>query len=261
MKVCAEEVGVAGSRCETTIFNGEYVLRELPAGQWLITFNAQATKQNLLSLAYPNKEIWEPPEPVTLGAGAEKTIDVALKTGGQIAGTVRAAATGTPTAGVRVCLTEAAALASLACLTTPSSGAYRFTAIWPGTFKVVFSAAPGEFPDSTPITDPYATQWWSGQPTYASAVPITVTPPMTVPGIDASLVQIPAPTSGTPTSAATTPAPAAVAVSARKTAKKLKCRTGYARRKVKGRLRCVRVQKHHKKNDDGKHKRRHKKSA
>ena len=261
VKVCAEQVGVTGSRCETTVSNGEYALRELPAGQWRITFDAQETKRNLLSLAYPNKEIWETPTPIALSPAEEKTVNVALKTGGQITGTVSLAATGAPAAGVRVCLTEAEFFASLACLTTPSSGAYRFTAIYPGSFKVVFSAAAGEFPDSTPIADPYSTQWWSGQPSYATAVPIAIAPPATIAGIGASLT-LPSTLSTAAAPVATTGAPATVAVSAAKAkAKKRRCRTGYARRKVKGKLRCVKAKTAAQKHKKAKHKKRHKKSA
>jgi hypothetical protein len=263
VKVCVEQVGVAGSRCEKTTSAGDYAFNGLAAGEYLITFERQAPDQNLLSLAYPNKEIWETPTPVTLTPGGEKTVNVALKTGGQISGTVRLAATGTPVAGVRVCLTEAEFFASLACLTTPSSGAYRFTAVYPGKFKVIFSAAAGQFPDSTPIADAYATQWWNGQPTYATATPITVTPPAVVAGIDAALAPPAAPVAVTPTTTTTTTPPAAAgAVAAVKAkSKPLKCRTGFAKRKVKGVLRCVKVQKHHKKVSHSKHKKHKKKKA
>jgi Carboxypeptidase regulatory-like domain len=248
VEVCVERVGVAGSLCETTASTGEYAFDNLVAGEWLVTFEPLGPKQNLLSLAYPDKEIWETPTPVTLSPGGEKTINVALKTGGQISGTVRLAATGAPTAGVRVCLTEAEFFASLACLTTPSSGAYRFTSVWPGKFKVIFSAAAGEFPDSTPIADAYSTQWWNGQPTYATAMPITVTPPATVAGIDAALTPISAPLAITPTPSATTASPTAATTGAVAAAtaksKPRKCRSGFARRKVMGVLRCVKVQKH-----------------
>jgi hypothetical protein len=257
VKVCVEEVGVSGSTCETTDGSGDYTLSHLPAGQWLIRYKAQGAAQNLLSLSYPNKEIWETPAPVTVSPGGEKTINVTLKTGGQITGTVRLAATGVPVAGVRVCLTEAEVFASLACLTTPSSGIYRFTAVWPGHFKVVFSAAAGEFPDATPITDAYTTQWWNGQPTYGTAAPIAVVSKGTVSPVDASLTPIAGAGSGTTMSdpSASTPAPPPVAVAAARASSKLpKCRTGYARRKVKGKVRCVKRQKHHKKTAHGKHK-------
>jgi hypothetical protein len=263
VEVCVKRVGVAGTLCETTEASGEYAFESLVAGEWLITFEPQGPKQNLLSLAYPNKEIWETPTPVTLSPGGEKTVNVALKTGGQISGTVRVAATGAPTAGVRVCLTEADFFASLACLTTPSSGAYRFTSIWPGKFKVVFSAAAGEFPDATPIADAYSTQWWSGQPTYATASPITVAPAGVVTGIDAALAPPAAPVTNAPapsatTSSATAAAGGAVAAASAKS-KPLKCRTGFVKRKVKGAARCVKAHKHHKK--AGKKHKKHKKTA
>ncbi|MBN9624023.1 MAG: carboxypeptidase regulatory-like domain-containing protein [Actinobacteria bacterium] len=262
VKVCATQVGVTGSRCETTGTDGKYGFPELPAGQWLLTFAAQGTSRNLLSLSYPNKEIWETPEPVTLSAGGHGTVNAKLKTGGQISGTVRVAATGTPVAGVRVCLTEANVFGSLACLTTPTSGAYRFIAVWPGSFKVVFSAAPGEFPDATPIVDTYSTQWWAGQPTYATASPITVFSGANIAAIDASLALIPGPVTDPPatTTTASVPAPAGAVAAVKKVSKPLKCKKGFAKRKVKGKARCVKLKKHVKKSK-GKHKKHGKKSA
>src|SRR6185312_4953215 len=147
------------------------------------------------------------------------------------------------------CLTESAEFAALACLTTPTTGLYRFIAIWPGSFKVVFSAAAADFPDANPIADAFSTQWWSGQSTYAMAAPIVVAPPATISGVDASLTPTPivttptTPTTATTTPATSAPAPAAVAVSAAKTTRKLKCKSGYAKRKVKGKLRCVKLKK------------------
>lgn len=257
VKVCAQQVGGAGPLCELTDSTGGYVFAALPTGEWGVTFNAQATGKNLLSMAYPNKEIWEPPTPVTLTPGENKVIDVPLRAGGQISGTVRTAATGAPAPGVRVCLTETSVFASLACLTTPSTGAYRFIAVWPGSFKVVFSATAGEFPDAAPIADTYATQWWNGQPTFGTAAPIAVAPSAAITGIDASLV-----TPSAPTTTSTAAKAAGVAVSAaRAKAKTPVCRKGYARRKVKGKPRCVKVKQHHKKKGHAKHKRHHKKSA
>ena len=243
VKVCVKQVGAAQPLCELTAADGGYTFGGLATGEWGITFNAQGTKENLLSLAYPSKEIWETPTPITLTPGAEETIDVALRIGGQISGTVRLAATGAPVAGVRVCLTESAEFAALGCLTTPINGRYSFIAVWQGSFKVVFSAAAADFPDAAPIADAYATQWWNGQPTYATAASIAVTPAVTVGGIDASLAP---PTTATPSTS--TPAATTVVVSAAKaTSKRLKCRTGYVKRKVKGKPGCVKRQKHHKK--------------
>ncbi len=251
VKVCVKQVG-AGPLCKMTDPSGEYVFPELQAGKWGVTFNASETGKNLLSLAYPKKEIWEEPTLQTLALGENKNISVVLRTGGQITGTVRSAATGAPVTGVRVCLTEANLFASLACVTTPSTGIYRFTRIWPGSFKVVYSAAAADFPDATPIADGYATQWWNGQPTYGTAVPITVAPSTTITGIDASLVTpiAPAITSSTPIPAAG----AVAAATAKPTSKKLKCRKGFTSRKLKGKLRCVKVKQHRKKKSHAKRK-------
>src|SRR6202012_4068296 len=83
VKVCVvEPVNSPQPVCEKTDQSGEYAVTNLVAGKWLITFKTQETGQNLLSLAYPNKEIWETPTPVTVSPGGQQTVNVALKTGG-----------------------------------------------------------------------------------------------------------------------------------------------------------------------------------
>jgi hypothetical protein len=116
----------------------------------------------------------------------------------------------------------------LGCLRTPSSGAYRFTRVWPGSYKVVFSPEPSgtEGPDS------YPTQWWGGQSTFASAVAIAITPPAIVNNIDASLTAPPVPAPATPV---TTVTPVVK--------KPPKCKRGFVKRKVHGKQRCVKRHK------------------
>jgi len=172
-------------------------------------------------------------------------VNAQLIPGGQISGTVRLAGSGAPLGGVLVCVTTTTSSVPLGCLRTPSSGAYRFTRVWPGTFKVVFSPEPKELFGPAGLIeavtmeaeegigpDPYPTQWWGGQSSFDSAAPIAITPPQMVTGIDASLVAPPGPPPPPP------PSPAPVA-------KKplLKCKRGFVRRKVHGKPRCVKRHK------------------
>jgi hypothetical protein len=87
---------------------------------------------------------------------------------------------------------------------SPASGKYRFTGLWAGTFKIVFSPEASEFEEAegegiTP--DAYPTQWWYGQSTFAAATSIAITPPSTVEGVDGSLGP------GPPAAATPSPAP------------------------------------------------------
>jgi hypothetical protein len=249
VEVCAFSV-TGGARCGESGGTGSYAIVGLGGVEFEVDFFAEGTGQGLLSEAYPLGLVTVPAH------GEVSGINAALQPGGQITGTVRLAATNAPLAGVRVCLSEAEFLESLGCLTTPASGAYRFYGLWNSSYKVVFSAASNEIFDPTPIVDAYPTQWWNGRPTFATATPIPVTAPATVSGIDGSLGPPPAvpPTSSTTPPAA--PAPATAVAATSKSGGAPKCRRGFAKRKVRGKQRCVKLHtaaRHHRRG--------HKKSA
>jgi hypothetical protein len=246
VEVCAS-ASTGGEGCGETSSLGAYRIIGLPAGTFDVEFFTYETGQNLLSQSY---ELG----PVTLTAGQERTgVNAALVAGGQVTGTVRAAADGAPLKGVDVCLTEASEAYPLACLTTPASGAYRFFGLWAGSFKVVFSPEASELEEGgfwELKPDAFPTQWWNGQATFAAATPIAATPGSTVAGIDGSLGPGPvAPPAVTPPSTGT-PAPAPVAAAPKPkpkpTAPKApaKCRKGFVKKKAKGQKRCVKARRH-----------------
>jgi len=215
-------------RCAKSNAAGEYVIDGLAGGVWNLYFYAQKAVADVVSEAYSGGAIEVSSGMVTSGVNAP------LGPGGQIAGTVRLAGTGAPVGGVQVCVTTASSPTPLGCVHTPSSGAYRFMRVWPGSYKVVFSPEPSgtEGPSSFP------TQWWGGQSTFAAAATIAITPPAIVGNIDAYFVAPPVPV---------TPAPAPVVK------KPLKCKRGFVKRKVHGKQRCVK--RHKAKPKPKKHKR------
>jgi hypothetical protein len=224
-------------RCAKSNAVGEYTIDGLAGGPrnlWTLYFYAQDAAADVVSGAYSGGA-------VEVSSGEPPTkVNAALGPGGQIAGTVRLAGTGTPVAGVQVCVTMAASPIPLGCVHTPNSGAYRFMRVWPGSYKVVFSPEPSgtEGPSSFP------TQWWGGQSTFASAALIEITPPAIVNDIDASLTALPTPTPVTPI-----PAPIAK--------KPLKCKRNFVKRKVHGKQRCVKRHKAKPKPRHGRHKAKH----
>jgi hypothetical protein len=246
-------------RCARTGAAGTYTIDGLVPGSWNVYFYAMKAKADVVSGPYTG----------TAGGAVEvgpqqalPGVNVALIPGGQIAGTVRLAGSGAPVGGVLVCATMGSSSIPLACLRTPSSGAYRFTRVWPGTFKVAFSPelkelyGPERLAEAEALeaeeaaaghgSDGYPTQWWSGQSSFAAATPIAITPPQIVTEINASLVAPPAPAATAPTVPVTPANPTPVA---RKPIP-LKCKRGFVKRKVHGKQRCVRRAKpkprHHK---------------
>jgi Carboxypeptidase regulatory-like domain len=242
-------------RCVESDAAGHYLIDGLVPGSWSIYFYAQKAKVDVVSGAYSGGSVTVTAEEAKKGEGATG-VNVALIPGGQIAGTVRLAGSGVPVGGVLVCVTMAAESVPLGCLRTPSSGAYRFTRVWPGSFKVAFSPEPKELfgpeglveAETMEATeglgpDSYPTQWWSGQSGFEAATPIAIAPPQIVSGIDASLVA--------PAATAAAPAPANPAPVVQKPL--LKCKRGFVKRKVHGKQRCV---KRHKAKPKPRHKRR-----
>ncbi len=240
VEVCASIQGEAPERCGLTDFNGHYTIHGLFAGSWEVAFYPYESGQDLVYQRDPT------PVPVATKANVQN-VNAALVAGGQIAGTARLAATGAPLAGVRVCLVYGPFVYTYGCLKTPASGAYRFTGLEEGPYKVVFSpetsellgpeAGPSEAARLAEAPDAYPTQWWNGKPSFATADSITVTPPAVITGIDGSL--------GPPPVAVVAPAPVTPAPIAAKPKTKpvLICHKGFAKRKVKGKQRCVKLHK------------------
>lgn len=244
--VCAFSTNGPGAGCAETNGVGGYTIVGLPAGLYEVEFEPVETEQDVVSESYAGGLVPVPAQGQVTG------INAALQRGGQIAGTVRAAANGAPLGGVEVCITEAGESWALGCLATPPSGAYRFTHVWAGEFKIVFSPEPSELENGKskkiPV-DSYPTQWWNGQSTFLAATPIGITPPAVVTGIDGSLG--PGPTVSPPAPAPTPPVTAIVQPKPKPKPKPLNCHRGLAKKKVKGKLRCVR--RHKPRHQTGKH--------
>jgi hypothetical protein len=246
VQVCAASTDETQFGCARTDAFGTYAIVGLGTGVYEVLFEPTGTGQNLLGQPY---ELG----PISLVAGAQRTgVDAALQPGGQIEGTVRAAATGAPLAGVEVCVTEASSTWPLACLETPASGGYRFLGAWTGSYKVVFSPEASELEEGEfweIAADGFPTQWWNGQSTFATATPIAIVAPGVASNIDGSLGPgPPAPPASTPSPAPSKPVTTVVKPPPKK--KPLQCHKGFAKKKVKGKARCVKRHKprrHHRK--------------
>jgi hypothetical protein len=213
-------------RCAQSNAAGEYAIDGLAGGVWNLYFYAQKAVADVVSEPYSGG-------PIEIFSGEARTANAPLGPGAQIAGTVRLAGTGAPVGGVEVCVTMASSPTPLGCVHTPSSGAYRFMRVWPGSYKVVFSPEP----TGTEGPDSYPTQWWGGQSTFAAAAVITITPPAIVNNIDASLIAPPPPATVAPITPVVT--------------KPLKCKRTFVKSKVHGKQHCVKRRKakpkpHHK---------------
>lgn len=239
--VCAATIDESDGGCDETNSSGSYTIVGLTGGQYQLEFYPEGTQD----LVYQTYSLGL----VTVAPHAEvKNVNQALQPGGKIQGVVRLAATNAPLAGVRVCVTLANTVEQFACLTSPASGAYQFYGLPSGSYKVAFSATAAEIPDREAKVDAYPTVWWQAASSFATASPIAIVPPAIVSGVDGAL--------GPPPVAPVVPPPVVQPPVVKKVAPKpLRCRKHFAKRKVHGKVRCVRTHK------IVKHKHRHKKSA
>ncbi len=278
-----------GEHCASTGVDGEYVLEGLATGSYTISFGP-----TFYPFA-PSNYAPQIAEGVSVAAEAtHEHVDAALPTGGQISGHVTDASTGQGIGGVTVCAwqsgrEEEEGEGAVPCGSTNSHGDYTVSRLATGSYKVEFSDLLYPYEDEEdPLgsgeptaEETYVRQFWNAGAGAGSAAAVAVTEGSTTGGIDASLVPVGG-TSGAvgseeaggggsgestggdggPSAAAPSGATSAGGVPtgrslARKVRRHLKCRKGFAKKKVKGKVRCVR--KRHRKHRKHHPHRRHRK--
>jgi hypothetical protein len=251
--------------CTSTDGEGEYVLAGLPAGSYAIRFGP--THYPFAPSNYAPRTV----EGVSVVAEqAHEHVDAALSAGGQITGHVTDASTGESVFRATACALEPGGEEeAVACDETNAHGKYTISRLPTGSYEVEFSDLRYPYGEEQPLENGeptpeeiYVRQFWSGSASAGSAATVAVTEGSVVGCIDASLVPAggysgpfePAAGCGespggsgsagaanvTPPSA-TTGTEAAAPSLARKARHRLKCRKGFAKRRVRGKTRCVRV--------------------
>jgi YD repeat-containing protein len=137
ISVCAGEPGQFGellTQCASTNASGEYKIGNLARGHYDVAFSApEGSGLNYLTQYYDDKPALSEAHAVVVEAGETKSgIDASMQTGGQVTGTVTAAATKTPLAGIEVCALGGS------CATTNASGTYVLTSLATGLYLVEF---------------------------------------------------------------------------------------------------------------------------
>jgi Carboxypeptidase regulatory-like domain len=241
VEVCAYPLSAAEENfleCAETDSGGAYAINGLAPGSYRIEFWTGWTGRNLAYQFYDRRSRFAEADVVSLAEGERKSgVDADLAPGASISGNVSALATGLPLEEIRVCSIEAANGSLATCTWTNEQGNYTLRLLPGGSYKVVFSPElweffPGQaFPGED--DDGYPTQFWNNQPVLAAASVLSLGTGGGVGGISARL--------GAPAAAPPSVAPI-VKPPARK---RKKCRHGFKRKKVKGKVRCVRIHKRH----------------
>jgi hypothetical protein len=246
VEVCSwSEPGGGFDGCDFTASNGTYEIVGVPPGLHEVEF--WAFEGN-----YEPRFI----NAVSVSTGLRTTnVNAALVReavpDGRISGHVYAAATKAPLGGIAVCAIDESG-ESRGCAHTGKAGNYEFLQVPAGAWRVAFSPDPSEFKSLTANeiqSDIWPSQFWNLKPTLAQADPIGIGHGTVVTGIDALLGPGPNPPpppppspGGSSTPPATSPAP--VVVTAVKP-KPLHCGKGKVKKQVKGKARCVKRHKHH----------------
>lgn len=195
---CAFDVEAGGFGCDETGSEGKYLIRGLPTGTYTLLF--------LVPPVADDNYLDEPLEGVSVTAGQTTTgANQKLPSGGEVQGTVTAAASGEPVEGILVC-----AFSSLAfgeeeleeCTNSAAHGRYTIERLEPGSYFVEFFGMPV-----------YATQFYDGAkygtPLLADALALNVVPPTPSTGIDGAMLRVgeepPQPPVVTPPTPQTTP--------------------------------------------------------
>ncbi len=153
----------------STARNGTYSLEGLPAGRYQVSVYPGCNNNgNYLSANYPRL--------VKVSDGHTVTgVDVYLKLGGIISGTVRSAATGKPLAGI--CVSDEIGDSGQ----TTANGSYQIEQLPNEATTVTFSGGCGN-------QGSYAPQWYSGLDNAATAATVVVRAGHDTPGINAAML-------------------------------------------------------------------------
>jgi hypothetical protein len=243
LSVCAESFDVS-SGCDLTDAEGNYAITGLAEDpNYRVEFNFYTPFHdvpNYLTQYYQGSEDYNDWDPVAVTVGeTTEGIDAAMKPGAQILGRVLEVGTIAPLPKIEVCALDPAgtllAQEFEQCTFTDATGHYAIRGLRAGTFIVVFSRE--RFVDS----DGFFPQWYDGATSAAQATPITISPPETRTGVDARLLSTLDPQHRSPR--------VIVTLVERPPVKPqpIKCKKGFRRKKVKGKVRCVKVHKkrHH----------------
>jgi hypothetical protein len=241
--VCATLPSWEPIDCTPTRAGGSYTLSGLPAGEYKVQF-VPSSAYNLLNQFYDHKAEPTEAESLNLATGESKTgIDADLEPGAEIHGTIYSAVGGSPLEKVSACalfyepILEAWLPAR--CVPTTNGGQYSLFGLWSDNYKVSFSADTNEiFGEGPHHEDGYFAQYFDDKSTLAAADTLAMTAPEVRSGIDAHLQ--PKPTVSFPAPPGVPP----VLVTTRPHSKQLHCRSGFRRRTIAGKRRCVKGHKH-----------------
>jgi Carboxypeptidase regulatory-like domain len=242
VEVCAVSASVpVVKRCEETGANGTYELHSLPSESYRVVFRGRGKSVGYQPQYYDHEHEPAQSDFISVSAGATTSnIDATLEPGAEVAGAV-ADSDGVPLPGIAVCLFDATASAADRCTYSSETGSYAFPGLPSGSYQVGFSLESWEAGIEAGVeADGYESQYFDGVGSRAEATTISALAPAVVSGVNARLSPPPQPSPVPPSSAAASSLVAAPPVIAEPRPPAKRCKKGFRKKKVKGKVRCHR---------------------
>lgn len=261
VEVCALSIAtLRATACAETDAIGAYELHSLPTGTYVVRLSGRGRSRGYEPAYYPGGPTPAGATPISVAAG--ETVagkDVALVPGARITGFVTDAASGSPLAGIAVCLFVGVGPAPRICTESGGSGEYSFEGLAAGDYQVGFSPTSAELVgvEVASLTDGFRTQYYDGVASRAQAKIISLPVSGSVTGIDAALATAPTAPPPAPPPAVTSPlvpAPTPITEPRPKRAHRPTCKKGRRLRKIKGKKRCIKSVRHRKHRKHTRHK-------
>jgi Carboxypeptidase regulatory-like domain len=238
LQVCAAPTSITAGidRCWRTDGNGSYQINGLSTAEYRVQFFGEgafnyltqhydgvdgAGSATLVPIAGPNQVV--------------SSIDAAMQPGAEISGRLTEAGSDKPLANVSVSLLYASTGEAARSVETDAAGNYAFRGRPAGNYIVGFSHTNG----GPWNNDCYAAQYYKGSASLAGASPLTVAPPQVLTGIDGQVSDLCPDRVIQPIKVELIPTPPQPPV--------LKCRKAQKKKWVKGRYRCVKKPRKHRK--------------
>ncbi len=247
---CTEVANGEEARCGWANKQGEYAIKGLSAGDYVIRFgaNPEATR-GWLPEYWNDKASAALADKLTVAGtpGEVEDVDVELAAAGGISGRVTVAGSGAPIGSAFVCAIPDGETEASNCSETWPNGHYLIPMLATGSYRVEFSVSGWE---DGQVFEEYETQFYPAAGSLAAAGLVPVTAGSTTGSIDAAMSKGPVPTpippdQGEPEGGSSSPPPAAAPLPPSKPKPiRRHCRKGFKAKKVHGKRRCVKKKKH-----------------
>jgi hypothetical protein len=245
IEACARNLDTrATALCDRSDSEGDYLINRLPTGSYKVEFSVEGSP-NYMRQLYPGKSTWAEAANVAVTAGALTAgIDDALHEGVQVTGRITEVGGGAPAGWIRACALDPNTEAVVGCGGGGSFEEHRYSiaGLPLGSYVIGFSISEQELGmEITP--DGYVRQYYRDRPTFGEGDLVGGAAGL-YPGIDAHLIrgqEVFPIKSLPPLQYLNEPQVRTHPLGP----KPLKCKKHFRKKKVKGKVRCVKKQRKH----------------